>query len=196
MNEMKNLNSYDELQSNLIGKDKTYLLLYKKGSEKSDCAFTNVHSAIKSISSITFFSADLNLVRDIHPEYGITSAPALIEFEKGIFKNVIKGCHDTKYYKALFEDAVYYAETKNDEKPAKRVTVYSTPTCSWCTTLKSYLRQHRVRYTDIDVSRDQRAADELVKRSGQMGVPQTDINGEMIVGFNKARINELLEIKG
>ncbi len=193
---MKDLNSYDELISNLVGKDKAYLLLYKKGSEKSDCSFTNVYSATQSIKSIAFFSADLNLVRDIHPEYSITTAPALIEFEKGIFKNVIKGCHDTKYYKSLFEDAVYYSETKNDEKPAKRVTVYSTPTCSWCTTLKSYLRQHRVRYTDIDVSRDQRAADELVKRSGQMGVPQTDINGEMIVGFNKSRINELLEIKG
>ena len=62
--------------------------------------------------------------------------------------------------------------------------------------MKSYLKQHRIRYTNIDVSADQRAADELVKRSGQMGVPQTDINGEIIVGFNKARINELLDIQG
>ncbi len=103
---------------------------------------------------------------------------------------------DVKYYKALFEDAIYFTETKNDEKPQKRVTVYSTPTCSWCNTLKSYLKIHKVRYTDIDVSLDQRAADELVKRSGQTGVPQTEINGEIIIGFNKARINELLNIQG
>ena len=62
--------------------------------------------------------------------------------------------------------------------------------------LNLYLKQHKVRYTDIDVSCDQRTADELVKRSGQMGVPQTDINGEIVVGFNKARINELLGIQG
>ena len=172
------------------------MLLYKKGNENSDCAFTNIHSAIQSITGITFFSADLNIVRDIHPQYGITSAPALLEFEKGMFKNVIKGCHNNKHYKALFEDAVYYAEAKSNGKPSKSVTVYSTPTCSWCTTLKTYLKQNKVRYTDIDVSVDQHAADELVKRSGQMGVPQTDINGEIIVGFNKSRINELLEIKG
>jgi len=54
---------------------------------------------------------------------------------------------------------------------------------------------HRIRYTDIDVSRDQHIADELVKRSGQMGVPQIDINGEIVVGFNKTRINELLGIQ-
>jgi len=51
-------------------------------------------------------------------------------------------------------------------------------------------------YTDIDVSRDQRAAEALVKCSGQTGVPQTDINGEIIVGVNKVRINQLLGING
>lgn len=133
---------------------------------------------------------------DIHPFYSITSAPSLLEFDGVILKNVIKGCNSEQYYIAIFEDAVYYTETKNNEKPQKRVTVYSTPTCSWCTILKNYLKQYRIRYTDIDVSADQRAADELVKRRGQMGIPQTDINGEIIVGFNKARITELLGIQG
>jgi glutaredoxin-like YruB-family protein len=73
--------------------------------------------------------------------------------------------------------------------------VYSSPLCSWCNTLKSYLRKNRIRFTDIDISRDKRAADELVKRSGQMSTPQTDINGEIIVGFDKNKINKLLEIK-
>ena len=77
----------------------------------------------------------------------------------------------------------------------KNVTVYSTPTCSWCTTLKTYLRNQRIPFSEIDVSRDQNAAEEMVRRSGQQGVPQTDIEGEMIVGFDKARINELLGIE-
>jgi glutaredoxin-like YruB-family protein len=96
----------------------------------------------------------------------------------------------------LFEDNLFRAEKKDGEKPAKRVTVYSTPTCSWCNTLKTYLKLHNVLFNDIDLSRDQKAAEALVKRSGQTGVPQTDINGEIVVGFNKARINQLLGING
>jgi glutaredoxin len=53
-----------------------------------------------------------------------------------------------------------------------------------------------VRFQDIDISRDERAAREMVSRSGQQGVPQTDISGQMIVGFDKKKINELLGING
>jgi len=193
---MIEVNSYSELTNTINDKEKAYLLLFKKGSEKSDCAFNNVNNAGKEVDKIHIYYADVSQVRDIHTRYNITSAPALLEFERGVFKNIMKGCNDVSYYKALFEDAIYFAETKNDEKPQKRVTVYSSPACSWCNTLKNYLKLHRIRYNDIDISRDQRAADELVKRSGQMGVPQTEINGEIIVGFNKVRINELLNIQG
>ena len=74
------------------------------------------------------------------------------------------------------------------------MTVYSTPTCSWCTTLKTHLKKNGIRYSDVDVSKDQNAAEAMRKRSGQQGVPQTDIGGEMIVGFDKNRINTLLGI--
>ncbi len=193
---MIQVNSFSDLTAKIQGKEKAYLLLYKSGSEKSDCAYDNISSAAKGVEGIHTFCADVATVRDIHPQYNITTAPALLEFENGNFKHIVKGCNNASHYKALFEDAVYYAATKNDDKPTKRVTVYSTPTCSWCTTLKSYLKKNKIRFTDVDVSRDQGAAENMVKRSGQQGVPQTDINGEMIVGFNKARINELLGIKG
>ncbi|HIE15791.1 MAG TPA: NrdH-redoxin, partial [Bacteroidales bacterium] len=85
--------------------------------------------------------------------------------------------------------------TAKDDKPQKRVTVYSTPSCSWCNTLKTHLRKHRIRFTDIDVSQDQAAAEAMVRRSGQQGVPQTDIEGEIIIGFDKNRINTLLGIQ-
>ncbi len=193
---MVKLNSYNDLMAQLQGKEKVYLLLYKKGNEKSDCAFNNIASACKNVGRVHIFYADVNTVRDIHPRFNIMTVPVLMEFEKSIFKNIIKGCNAANYYKVLFEEAVYYNELKKDEKPVKRVIVYSSPACSWCNTLKAYLRQHRIHFTDIDISLNQRVADELVKRSGQMGVPMTDINGEITVGFNKARINELLGIKG
>ena len=109
--------------------------------------------------------------------------------------NVIKGCHEAGYYRALTENTLYKARLNDEGKQARRVTVYSTPTCSWCNTLKTWLQKNNVRYTDIDVSRDQRSADELVRRSGQQGVPQTDINGRIVVGFNQPRLKELLGIQ-
>jgi glutaredoxin-like YruB-family protein len=188
---MTEIKSYKDFLEKL-GSQKTFLLLYKKGSEKSDCAYKNISDGCRAIKEVQFFSADVNTVTDIHPEYNITSVPSLLEFRNGEFINIIKGCNDPEQYKALFQDNLFFAEHKNTGKLARRVVVYSTPTCSWCNTLKAYLRQNNISFTDIDVSRDQKAADELVKRSGQMGVPQTDINGEIIVGFDKPRISRLL----
>ncbi len=193
---MKEIKSFEDWKKVLKEESKVYLLVYKKGSEKSDCAFEAISKAVNETKGIDIYFADVNLTRDIHPQYGIDSAPSLLEFEEGIYKNVIKGCSDTKYFKAMFEDALYYSEMAKDETPQKRVKVYSTPTCTWCNTIKSYFKQHRIRFTDIDVSTNQAAAEEMVRKSGQQGVPQTDINGEIIVGFDKGRINRLLGIQG
>lgn len=76
-----------------------------------------------------------------------------------------------------------------------KVLVFSTPTCSFCNLAKKYFREKGVKFTDIDVSRDQSAARDMVRRSGQMGVPVIDIGGRIIVGFDKPRINSLLGIK-
>ncbi|HPE17237.1 MAG TPA: glutaredoxin domain-containing protein [Tenuifilaceae bacterium] len=193
---MVEVKSFSELENAVAGKENTYLLLYKSGTDRSDCAHHNLSLASASVKGVDVYYANVATTRDIHERYEVTSVPTLIEFENGKAKNVIKGCNDDKYYKALLENALYLAETKSSEKPQKQVTVYSTPTCSWCNTLKAYLRKHRIRFNDVDVSRDQNIAEELVRRSGQRGVPQTDIGGEIVVGFNQARINELLQIRG
>jgi len=72
------------------------------------------------------------------------------------------------------------------------VTVYSTPSCSYCTMAKNYLNSRGVKFTDYDVSMDQRRGEEMVKKSGQMGVPVIDINGTIIVGFDKNKIDASL----
>lgn len=73
-----------------------------------------------------------------------------------------------------------------------RVLVFTTPTCSWCTRVKSYLAQRRVPFREVDVSRDSSAARDLVRRTGQMGVPVVEIDGRPIVGFDKPKIDRLL----
>ncbi len=186
---MKQIWSLDELKKQISKNEKTYLLIFKSGSTQSECALKN----LEEINSENVLISDVNKVLDIHPEYGITTVPVLLYFEKSELKNSIKGCQSVEYYKSLLENT--YSSNKSIEKPEKRVVVYSTPTCSWCNALKSYLRKNGVRFVDIDVSRDQRAAEELVRRTGQQGVPQTDIDGQIVVGFDKAKIDLLLELK-
>ena len=75
------------------------------------------------------------------------------------------------------------------------VKVYSTPTCPYCVTLKAFLRENAIEFDDIDVSKDEKALQDMVKNSGQMGVPVVDIDGKIVVGFDKQKICELLNIK-
>lgn len=190
------VNSLGDLKTRLGNEKRSFLLIYKKGSEQSDRAYHNLNGAAKNTSDIGIFTADVNEVRDIHPAYFISSAPVLLEFASEEFKNTYKGAHDSSYYKGLFDNAVYVAKAEKEGRKVKQVTVYSTPSCSWCTTLKSYLNKNNIRYTDIDVSKNEGAAREMVRRSGQQGVPQTLIGGETIVGFDKTKINRLLDIQG
>ena len=74
------------------------------------------------------------------------------------------------------------------------VKIYSTPTCVYCKTLKAYLTKREVKFEDIDVSKDEKQLQEMIKSSGQMGVPVIDIDGEIIVGFDKTKIDSLLKI--
>ena len=76
-----------------------------------------------------------------------------------------------------------------------RVIVFTTPTCPWCTRAKSYLRSRGVKFREVDVARDQAAARDLMRRTGQMGVPVVEIDGKPIVGFDQARIDSLLGLK-
>jgi len=191
---LKEINSFNELQLGFLEGKKNYVLLYKKGSEASDCSYQSIDQALNEVKDVNVLAADVSVVRDIHTRYNITSAPSLLVFEGKKFSKTVKGCNDDGFYKSLFESVLFTARAGDDAKPQKRVTVYSTPTCSWCTTLKRHLDQNGVRYRDIDVSKDQSAAEAMVKKSGQQGVPQTDINGKMIIGFDKLKINSLLGI--
>ncbi len=193
---MEEVKSFNALKDKIKDQERSYLLLYKPGSAPNECALGNVQDASEKVEGISILFADVSQVRDIHPNYPVNSVPSLLIFEKGEFKNVIKGCNENNYYKTLFEDGAFAAIMAAEGKPQKSVTVYSTPTCSWCNTLKTHLRKNRIPFTDVDVSRDPNAAEELVRRTGQQGVPQTDIDGEVIVGFDKKRINELLGIAG
>lgn len=75
------------------------------------------------------------------------------------------------------------------------IRVFSTPSCPYCVTLKKFLEKHGFEFEDINVGADAKAREEMVTKSNQMGVPVIEINGEIIVGFDKKKIVTLLGIK-
>ena len=72
------------------------------------------------------------------------------------------------------------------------VRIYTTPSCVYCTKAKNYFRENNISYTEYNVAKDLRRAEEMVKKSGQMGVPVVDVNGRIIVGFNQSEIERAL----
>ena len=74
-----------------------------------------------------------------------------------------------------------------------KVRVYSTPTCPYCRMAKAFLKERNIDYVDIDVSSDRAGRDEMIKKSGQMGVPVIDIDSKIVVGFDRDRIQRLVE---
>jgi len=77
----------------------------------------------------------------------------------------------------------------------KKVVIYSTPTCPYCVRAKQFLKDNNITYEDIDVSADSAKAEEMVKRTGQMGVPVIYIDDDIIIGFDKAAIKEALGLQ-
>jgi glutaredoxin 3 len=75
---------------------------------------------------------------------------------------------------------------------ASKVQVYSTPTCPHCVRLKQFLVENKVDFINYDVSADRDKANEVIERSGQMGVPVIDIDGQLIIGFDKEKIRSAL----
>ena len=75
------------------------------------------------------------------------------------------------------------------------VKIYSTPTCPWCAKAKEFFKANKVAFTNIDVSKNKAAAQEMVKKSGQMGVPVIDIDGKILVGFDEGKLKSALNLK-
>ena len=77
---------------------------------------------------------------------------------------------------------------------AKRIMVYGTNTCPHCLRLKAFLKDNGIAFDDIDVASDPAKADEMIEKSSQMGVPVVDIDGDIIIGFDKTAISSKLGI--
>jgi glutaredoxin-like YruB-family protein len=75
----------------------------------------------------------------------------------------------------------------------KEIIIYSTPTCVYCDLAKNFFQEKGIKYTDYDVSTDNEKRQEMVEKSGQMGVPVIFIGKEMIIGFDKDKVEEIID---
>ena len=85
------------------------------------------------------------------------------------------------------------AEAQRLRRP--RVLVFTTQTCPWCVRVKQYLREQQVAFHEVDVSRNASAARDLVRKTGQTGVPVVEIDGKPVVGFDRGKIDRLLGLE-
>ena len=169
---------------------KKFILFYKKGTSNSECAY----NALKEIEDGKIYVVDVNKVKTVHQHFGINSVPSVVVVQNGKVENIIKGCQTAGYYDQIIHDKKIVYTTSHTGTSQKRVVVYSTPSCPYCNKLKQYLTKHGIKFTDINVAADQQAAAEMVRKSGQRGVPQTDINGQIIIGFDTAKLSRILNI--
>jgi len=84
--------------------------------------------------------------------------------------------------------------TKSKTKKSSSVKVYSTSSCPWCVKTKDFLKANNVKFQDINVTMDEKARNEMFEKSGQFGVPVTDIGGTIIVGYDKEALKKALKI--
>ncbi len=77
----------------------------------------------------------------------------------------------------------------------KKVIIYSTPTCVYCKMAKDFFAKHGIKYTEHDVATDLKAREEMMEKSGQLGVPVIDIDGEILVGFSEDHLRQALGIE-
>lgn len=78
----------------------------------------------------------------------------------------------------------------SDTRPS--IKIYTTPTCAFCKMAKEYLKSKNLSYEEYDVSRDIPRQKEMIEKTGQLGVPVIEIDGKIVIGFDKPKLNQLL----
>ncbi len=144
---------------------------------------------------------DVGRVKGLHRRFGVDKVPTVLLLDKGKTVDKIVGPQSAEYY-ARALDGGTVPPTRNqrragaDKQRRHNVVLYVGASCPWCAKARTYLRQNQVPFREIDVSRDPAQATRLVSSSGHQGVPQLNIDGHWVIGFDLARINSLLGLRG
>ena len=168
------------------------LVFYANFSSASKRALEELKNFSKESKEIPVFIIDVEIVKGVHKQFGVENVPTVLALKKEKVVRRIEGVESAQFYARILSGAHPSRHKKGEKAVSHRVIVYSGSGCPACGTAKAYLRRRGFMFRDIDISHDQHAAERLVRRSGQMAVPQIDIDGHLIVGFDQAKIDRLL----
>lgn len=190
---LKKIQNRDQFKKLVSGSDeKVLVLFYTDSSEKSLKSLQALKNLHAKNEDAVIYTVDAKAVMDIHPEYGISAVPTVIVFRNGEATEIITGVQTEGFYNRLLQK--FEVSTSNGNGQSQRVTVYTTQTCPYCDSVKRYLSSINVSYSEIDISADEAAAQELVQRTGQQGVPQTEIDGKFVIGYDTNELDRLLNL--
>lgn len=139
--------------------------------------------------NVQFVKINVDEESELAGMFGVMSIPTVVFFKDGKIVTQKIGVSSKEDYLAL-------VETSKKGSAAKRasgdeVIIFTTPTCPYCHMAKDYMKQKNIKYKEVDVSSDREWAIKMVKRSGQMGVPQLWIGDQTVVGYNPTQIDML-----
>ncbi len=140
------------------------------------------------------FVVDVGKVKGVHKNYGVSAVPTVIALKEDKVLQKVTGLQTKDAYERalLSTGAVVARRSGGTERKFPRVVVYVSNSCPWCTKVKLYLRKRGVPYSEVNVSRNPDEAVALQRRTGQTGVPQVNIGGSWVVGFDQPKIDRLL----
>lgn len=168
------------------------LFFYADFSSSAKRALNEIKRFSHENKELPVYIIDVEKVKGVHKLYGVKNVPTVVAVQSGKVTQKLEGVQSAQFYARIFA-GVQSSHYKSGKRAAShRVVVYSGAGCPACSAAKTYLRRRGIRFRDIDVSRDKNAADTLVRRSGQMAVPQIDIDGHIIVGFDQGKIDRLI----
>jgi glutaredoxin 3 len=176
-------------------KNKKFLILvfYANFSSHAKRALAEIKQFGKENKQAPVCIIDVERVKGIHKKFGVENVPTVLGVREGKVIQRIEGVESAKFYAHVFSGINPPTYKKGKKTVSHRVIVYSGPGCPACGTAKAYLRRRGISFREVDIGRDHLAAEKLVRRSGQMAVPQIDIDGHLVVGFNQAQIEKLLQ---
>jgi len=173
-------------------KDFLMLIFYADFSSTAKRARTELEKFSQENKEVPVYGIDVEKVKGVHKQFGVKNVPTVVAIKKGKRSWLIEGVESAQLYSRILSETNALPSKGGKKGAFHRVIVYSGSGCPACGTAKSYLRRNGVHFREIDISRDPHAAERLVQRSGQMAVPQIDIDGHLVVGFDQIKIDRLL----
>lgn len=173
-----------------------YVLLFWGGfSKAAQRALAEIKQFSADYKDIPVYAVDVEKLKGVHKEHHVSQVPTVLMIKEGKEEARIEGVESAALYAMRLGRAAPAHIARPTKKKALRVTVYTSPGCPPCGLVKTYLRNNGIAFTSIDISRDEHAAREIARRSGQQAVPQIDINGRIVVGFDRNKLATLLNLQ-